>query len=140
MRRTARLLTGLAALATLAACNIQQSVDDANAEVAVFHNDLDRGQFNAIWTDSAPEMKAATSQGQFEALLSAVHRKLGQVQQSQQQGWSSNATTGGSFVVVTMQTRFEKGTALETFTYKKDDNDRLTLVGYNIQSNEMMLN
>jgi hypothetical protein len=140
MRRTARLLIGLAALASLAACNIQQSVDDANAAISTFHADLDAGRMDAIWSEASPEMKAATSKAQLTALLSAVHRKLGRVQQSEQRAWNSNATTNGSFVVVQMATTFERGTGMETFTYRKGDNDQLALVGYNIQSNEMMLN
>lgn len=140
MNDFARYLLPFAAAATLAACNVQQSVDDAVAEVGAFHADLDAGNFDAIWRDAAPEMRKAAEKQQLVALLAAVQRKLGKVRESKQVGWNANATTGGSFVTVTMQTAFEKGSGTEQFVYRKGEGDRLALVGYTIQSQEMMLN
>ncbi|MEJ2409405.1 MAG: hypothetical protein P8Y58_08945, partial [Novosphingobium sp.] len=68
------------------------------------------------------------------------HRKLGKVRDSKQVGWNANATTGGTFLTITMQTTFENGTGTEQFVYRKGDEGKLTLMGYNIQSQDMMLN
>ncbi|PEQ13432.1 hypothetical protein B2G71_06910 [Novosphingobium sp. PC22D] len=140
MNRIARLLVMAAFAASLASCGVQQSIDDAKAEISTFHADLDARNFDAIWDEVAPDMRSATQKSQFVAILEAVNRKLGRVVGSKQVGWNSNVSTSGSFVTVTMETKFQKGSGVETFIYRKVEDDRLALAGYNIQSQEMMLN
>lgn len=126
--------------ATLAGCSIKETIRDADAAVARFHTDLDAGRSEAIWDGTGQEMRNATSHQQFVKLLDAVHRKLGNVKSSQQVGWNRNASTNGSFMTVTNQTVFERGSGTEQFVFRKGKADKLALVGYHIQSNEMMLN
>jgi len=140
MNRFVRYLMPIAAAATLIGCNVKQSLDDAAAAISVFHADLDAGNFDAIWNDAGPQMHKAAKKEQLVGLLAAVHRKLGKVKDSKQVGWNSNATTSGMFTTVTMETTFEKGKGTEQFVYAKGEDDRLALVGYNIQSQQMMLN
>ncbi|MCT2400637.1 DUF4019 domain-containing protein [Novosphingobium mangrovi (ex Huang et al. 2023)] len=124
----------------LAGCGVKESIEDASAQVDQFHAALDAGDWQAVWKRADPELRKATRREQFGRLLKAVHRKLGNVQSSRQVGWNANATTGGSFVTLTMQTTFEKGVGTEQFVYRKGDGGKLMLVGYDIQSQDMMLN
>ncbi|MCJ2177056.1 DUF4019 domain-containing protein [Novosphingobium album (ex Hu et al. 2023)] len=119
---------------------MKQSFQDASAEVGQFHAALDAGQWQGLWTNGDPELHKATTRDRFGKLLDAVHRKLGTVRGSKQVGWNAEATTGGTFLTLTMQTTFEKGTGTEQFVYRKGDGGKLTLMGYDIQSQEMMLN
>ncbi|MEE4452608.1 DUF4019 domain-containing protein [Novosphingobium resinovorum] len=129
-----------AVAAMLSGCNVKESIRDAGAEVVRFHAALDAGHSQAIWDATGADMRKATTQQQFVALLDAVHRKLGRVKSSKQVGWNSNSTTGGSFMTVTNETVFERGSGTEQFVFRKEEADKLALVGYHIQSNEMMLN
>jgi len=140
MNRFARYLLPLTAAAMLAGCGIKESYEQTGAEVAQFHTALDGEKYQAIWKGASPEMRKAASQQQLTTLLEAVHRKLGKVKDTKQVGWNSNATTEGSFVTVTMQTTFERGSGTEAITFIKGDDDRLSLVGYTIQSQDMMVN
>jgi len=140
MYRFARYLTLFVATAMLAGCGIKESFEEAEAEVASFHKALDAGDTQKLWATSDPEMRNEQGREQFGKLLEAVHRKLGAVRESKQLGWSANAGTGGTFVTVTMKTTFEKGTGTEQFVYRKRDGGRLTLVSYEIQSRDMLLN
>ena len=139
--RYLRPATAAAMLAmSLAGCGVQESIKNADAEVARFHSALDAGQWQSLYAAADPDMRKATTAVQFNQMLSAVHRKLGKVRESKQVGWNANASTDGSFITVTMQTTFERGSGTEQFVYRKGSGDRLLLVGYNIQSREMMLN
>ncbi|WP_132384902.1 DUF4019 domain-containing protein [Novosphingobium sp. PhB165] len=139
MNRLTRYLVPFAAVAMLAGCGMKESFADAGLEVAKFHRALDAGRSQEIWNNADPQFRSASQQAQFAKLIDAVHRKLGKVRTSKQVGWNANATTDGTFVTLTMQTAFEHGTGVEQFVYRKRDAGHMALVGYNIQSQDMML-
>ena len=139
MNRMTRYLAPIAAVAMLAGCGLKEQFKDADRDVARFHAALDAGNYDGIWGMTGPTFRAATKRAEFQKVLEAVHRKLGKVRNSKQTGWNANAGTSGRTLVVTMATTFERGSGTETFTYAKDA-DQLMLAGYNIQSEEMMLN
>jgi hypothetical protein len=130
MRIAMKLLA--AALLTLGGCKGPASVQDAGTEVAIFHQRLDAGDFDAIWKDSGPDIKTTTTQESFTKLLATIHGKLGKVLESKQTGWHSEMNTGGSFTEVTMQTRFERGNAEENFVFKSYGQGQ-QLAGYHIK-------
>ena len=140
MNRFGRYLMPFAAAAMLAGCGMKESFEDAGVEVAKFHRALDAGRAQEIWNSADPQFRGATQQAQFTKLIDAVHGKLGKVRASKQTGWNANATTGGTFVTLTMETTFERGSGVEQFVYRKGDGGHMALVGYNIQSQDMMLN
>lgn len=140
MNTLSRYLAPIAVVAMLAGCGLKEKFKDADAEVARFHSNLDAERYQAIWDTTAPQFRSMTRQADFQKILEAVHRKLGKVTGSKQVGWNANAGTGGSTVTVTMDTTFEKGPGGETFVYTKGADQQLKLVGYNINSQQMMLN
>ncbi|KQM18817.1 DUF4019 domain-containing protein [Novosphingobium sp. Leaf2] len=136
----ARTVLVVLAASALAACNVQESIRNADAEVAQFHRSLDAGSWGAVWDSSDPALRQATPRAQWVKLLEAVHRKLGNVKSTKQVGWNANTSTNGSFVTVTTETVFERGKGTEQFVFHKGEADKLALVGYSIQSQDMMLN
>jgi len=140
MNYLSRYVAPIVAVATLAGCGVKESIGDASAEVGAFHAALDAGKVEQIWAAADPQLRAATPHDKFVPFLNAVQRKLGKVKQSKQLGWNANATTGGTFVTLTMETTFERGTGTEQFVYHKVAEHDLKLVGYNIQSQDMMMN
>lgn len=134
-----RFALGMLIPVMLGSCGIQQNVDDAIVEISVFHADLDSGHFEDIWTDADKDFQKATPKPEMVKLLGAIHKKLGKVRQSEKIGWNANATTNGTFVTVAMDTKFEKGTGREQFIYRKTGG-LLKLVGYNINSEDMLMN
>lgn len=85
-------------------------------------------------------MRQTTKQADFQKMLKAVHRKLGNVEGSKQVGWNANTGTSGSSVTVTTETTFERGSGTEQFVFEKGADQPLKLAGYTINSQEMMLN
>lgn len=140
MNRLGRYLMPFAAAAMLAGCGVKESFKDAEVEVGKFHQALDAGDLPAIWQQADPVLRQGAQRSQLEKVLDAVHRKLGKVKEAKQVGWNANATTGGTFVTLTYQTVFEHGSGVEQFVYRKGDEGKVSLTGYDIQSQDMMLN
>lgn len=108
------------------------------AAVQHFHEQLDAGQFDAIYEASAQDMKEATPRDKFVAFLDAVHRKLGAVKTASQEGWNVNYQTSGSFITMTYKTAFSDGDAVEQFTFRISGEQAL-LVGYHVNSEALVL-
>lgn len=143
MYRIARYLTPVAVVAMLAGlpgCGVKQGFEDASREIGRFHQSLNRGEVQRIWDDADPEFRKTTSRPQFDRLAGAIRSKLGAVRTSKQVGWNANAGTSGTFLTVTMKTTFARGIGTEQFVFTKDADQRPRLAGYNIQSQDMMLN
>ena len=79
------------------------------------------------------------STGETLRYFAGVHTKLGEAKSSTLQNITVNTNTNGNFLVTVYQSNFEKGTAIETFTWRKSDGN-LPLNGCNIQSNPFILN
>jgi hypothetical protein len=128
----------LAALAFVAACSAPEKIKDAGPSIDTFHRQLDAEAYPAIWSGADDLLRQNASQAQFNQLLAAVHKKLGKVVKSERTGWNVNYGTSGTIVAVGMDTQFEHGKGAETFTFRAHGG-ALGLVGYNINSADMML-
>ena len=131
-----RMMLALAAT-MLAACNPVAQAEGAREQVDLFHERLNAGNEKAIWTNAGAEFREATSQGDFARLLGTIHKSLGDAGETSQVGVRVNTNTQGTFTMLQMDTQFEKGRGLETFVFR-GSGDSLELVGYNINSPEMM--
>ena len=109
----------------------------AEPKMAVFHDRFNAGQYEEIYSEAADEFqKAATKENLFD-LLSAIDRKLGKVQSSSINSWNVKTFNLVTTVVFVADTQFEQGTGTETFTFRVSG-DKATLLGYNINSMDMM--
>ena len=126
-------VTAAVGLITLAGCNPVANMAAARQTVVEFHQKLDAGDFAGIYAASHAELKAATSERHFIALLEAVHRKLGKVESTSRQTWSLNSFNLKTNVVLQHQTKFTHGEATESFTVRIEG-DKGLLLGYNISS------
>lgn len=134
-----RPLVGLLALvAVLCGCSMSADSELAERAVPKFHEEMDTGHFAAIYDESADEMKKATTQQDFVALLDAIHRKLGNTKASDKTGWRVDYQTSGSFVTLGYKTTFDSGNADEQFVFRLQDKAAL-LVAYHINSTALIL-
>lgn len=121
-----------AALLAVSACSGTPSVKEAEKEVATFHHNLDKGDYDAVWRDSSEALTKSEPKEKLVALLSALRERFGKVKESKQNGWKVNYENGVSTTKVTMQTTFEKGVLTEDFLFLNTD-DGLKLVSYAFQ-------
>ena len=128
----------VALVVSLAGCSMSADTKLAEQAVPKFHEMLDAGQFNAIYTASSEDLKKAATQENFVALLEAVHRKLGPSKSSEQKSWNVNYHTSGTFVTLNYSTAYAEGEAAEQFVYRLEGKTAL-LAGYHINSNALIL-
>ena len=133
-----RALIALAGAIVLIGCSVSDDLDLAEKAVPKFRELLDSGRFETIYGAAADELRNATRQEDFIALLAAVHRKLGNTKQSSRQTWHVNYNASGKFVTLIYTTLYAEGDATERFTYRLRD-DQALLVGYHINSSALII-
>lgn len=118
-------------------CGAQKDIAGASAAVVQFHGQLDHQDYLTIYNNADARLRSTSKQEDFLALMTAVHNKLGTVQQSSRQGSFVNYNTSGSSIRVTYATKFSGGDADEEFLWSKSG-DTFHLLGYHINSNALI--
>ncbi len=136
-RIVALILIGIL-IPNFSGCGIRHDKENAERAVTDFHRSLDKADFDAMYDATDPDFQTASTRQDFVAYVSAVHRKLGNIQSTTEQGWQVNTTTKGTMVVLSYDTKFAGGDAKEAFTYKMNG-DQALLRGYNIDSTVLVV-
>ena len=121
----------------LIGCGTQKDIEGASAAVLQFHGALDHQDYLSIYNNADARFRSASKQDDFLALMTAVHNKLGTVQQSSRQGFFVNYNTSGSSIRLTYATKFSGGDADEEFLWSKSG-ETFLLLGYHINSNALI--
>jgi outer membrane biogenesis lipoprotein LolB len=135
-RRLVLLFLGCALLCT-AGCGVSSSRQQAAAAIDAFHNELNAGDFDAIWDGADDQFRQAGSRQSYEKFVDAVHRKLGRALRTSNQNWSVRTLNLQTSIVLVQHTEFEYGKGTETFTFSVR-RDSVKLVGYHIESMELV--
>src|SRR4051812_23206746 len=106
--------------------------------IAEFHRLYNEGKVADIYAASDSKFKNATTEKQFLDLIGAIQKKLGKVTESKNAGFNVNTFNLTTRVVLNQQTTFAEGSGTEVFTFEMNG-DKALLVGYNINSNELIL-
>jgi hypothetical protein len=135
-----RIFAVVAALASLAGCNpigMAHGREQADRATVAFHDRFNEARFDAITAEVSGEMSPAQL-ATLQKLLAAVHRKLGKVTASSNQGWHMNSQNLVTRVQVVQATTFEYGSGTETFAWTVTGGDA-RLTAYNINSLDLIL-
>ena len=130
------LLLGCALLGTTA-CGVSSSRQQAAVAIDAFHNELNAGDFDAIWNGADDQFRQTVSRQSYDKFVTAVHRKLGRALRTSNQNWSVRSLNLNTSIVLVQHTEFEYGKGTETFTFSVR-NDSVKLVGYHIESMELV--
>jgi hypothetical protein len=110
----------------------------AEKSVADIHKLYNDDKLAEIYSAGHSKLKNATTEKQFVEFVGAVQRKLGKVTQTSNAGFNVRTFNLTTTVVLSQSTTFEQGTGTETFTFQMDG-DKAVLVGYNINSKDLIL-
>jgi len=121
----------------LGGCGSSENLRIAKEATTHVHAQMDSEQFTQIYSEADDALRAATKQQDFLAFVSAVHRKLGRVQNASQTSFFVNFSTSGTRVRLNYQTKFDGGDAQEEFIWKIKG-DQAALVGYHINSTALI--
>ncbi|NBD19790.1 DUF4019 domain-containing protein [Aquabacterium fontiphilum] len=121
----------------LAGCSMSADTQLAESQVPNFHSSFNSGDFKGVYTFAADDLKQATSEADFVALLEAVHRKLGTMESTTRETWHVNYHTSGTLVTLAYKSNYQHGEATETFVYRLKDGSA-KLAGYHVNSNALI--
>ena len=117
MQRPIWPLAALALTLALTGCSAGADSKASEAQVKVFHDRLDAGNYAQIYKASGPDLKAARTEQDFTRLLTAIHTTLGKTAASDLVQTTVFSGMRATNVVLTYKTQFERGAGVETFTY-----------------------
>lgn len=121
----------------ISGCSMKKDADTAEAQIPNFHTQLNSGSYVAVYQGSSQDLKKATTEQDFTALLEAISRKLGKFRNSKQVNWNVSYNTWGSYVTLIHKAEYENGPADEKFVYRLEDGEA-KLAGYHINSNVLI--
>jgi Protein of unknown function (DUF4019) len=107
----------------------------ADAARTQFHEKLNGEQYHDIYAQADKRFRDSGTEEELTDFFRSVHEKLGNAGDASRQNIMIKATPGGTYATVIYQTKFARGTASETYTWRLDG-ERLLLVGYNLQSRD----
>ena len=117
-----RVVIGLAfgaAIVGLSACNSEQRREEH--AVREFHQRLEQGRADLIYTNSSAFLRAQFSEAQFKQFLSETG-VLGRLEGSERAQYNRTSVSGGpDLVLAYYNTRYAKASCLESFSWSVED-------------------
>lgn len=117
----------------LAACNPMAQLDKSEEWIAEWHATYNKGDAQALHSLTSDEFQEATTAPQMEELVSLVESRMGQFESAERSGFNINTENGVTETVVTIDSTYELGEAVETFTFLGTD-ENFRLIGWHVDS------
>ena len=108
-------------------------LNNAEEMIEEFHATYNEGDAGTLYGRTGEEFKEVTTPEQMDELVVYVTERMGKVLSTEREGININSNNGVTKTVITMKTEFEKGEAMETFTFMGTGED-MGLVGWNVDS------
>lgn len=135
LRRVVLVITVTALLLIIWRCGTKLAYDRRLAEAAVqsFHQRLDNAQYREIFVEADSGFTEGKKEQDLEKFLQTIHSQFGNAGKVDFTGISVNVGAGGTLTTAQCNTKFARGSALETFTWIRTGKT-LRLYGYDIRS------
>jgi len=125
-------LAAIAALA-LVACNPGAQVEDARAQIDTFQALYAAGDAKGFREASGAAFRKVVTEEQVAGLMTLFTKRLGKIESTRQTGFNTGFNNGTATTTITMQTRFERGEARETYVFTGSGKD-MELLNWNVTS------
>jgi len=130
----------IALVLLLCGCSaVTEGAKSADAAVQHFHQQLNSGQYEQTYSEANEGFRSGQKHEELIKFLGAVHRKLGNAGEARFVDLQINATTDGTFLAASYETKFANGPATESFTWKKNGG-AWELFSYHIESMALIMN
>lgn len=128
----------VAALIIIAACNPLANLDGAETKIERFQNTYNSGDVDGLYDMMGETFREVFTREEFDELFALFDARLGPIVESTRDGFNVNTLNGFTTTVVTMQTRFEQGEGVETYTFHGHGED-VEIVGWHVNSPRLKL-
>lgn len=118
--------------------NMMKGTQLANAQIVIFHQQFNAQDFKTIISSADAVMFQTTFKTDITKLLTAIHKKLGKVTASNNEGWNVNTFNFVTTVELRQNTTFERGKGEESFAFRIKDG-KAYLAGYYIDSPDLIM-
>ena len=129
---------GVFAIGMLAACNPMANLEEAETRIEEFQAAYSVDDVDDMYEMTGPEFRKVTTREEFDDLYALIDLRLGAVEASERTGFNVNTNNGRTVTVVSMQSEFELGEGIETYTFFGHGED-MELVGWNVNSPNLTL-
>jgi hypothetical protein len=131
MRRTSFFAWLLAIL--LAACNPVANFEEAEKQVGDWQENYNAGDAKRLYAMGGETFREQVSREDFDNFLKVLNGRLGKSVSSESAGKNVSNVNGTTHTIITMNTEFEQGAGVETFTFEGSDAD-MRLLHWNVDS------
>ena len=128
-----RVIFAAAAAWLATACNPIANLEDADDTIATFQARYNEGDAGKLYGLTGDRFKQITSRGEMEDLVTVFSTRLGRIENSERSNFNVSTKNGVTTTVVLMQTDFERGEGVETYTFQGGGDD-FELIGWHIAS------
>ena len=135
-----RISGGFLALALLAGCGVTSVSGippEVESVVGTVSDDIAQQRYDKVYEESSELWKHDATREQSAAVLKTLHTKLGKLESRALHSAIEQQNSGGPLkghaFIITYQTKFERGEAMETFTLVEEDG-RWMLARYLVNS------
>lgn len=133
------LLLLLPSLLFTPSCSTERSREIAELAVTRFHSQFNAGEYQEIYAQADQEFHKAATELDFADFLKTVHRKLGNVQRTEQTGFRVSTELGvRTLVSLTYNTTFARGAGDEQFIWAIKGGQSI-LFRYDINSADLVI-
>jgi hypothetical protein len=142
MRGLVAIVLLLAAMAFACGVNNQRQRVPAEVEevVANIGSNLDQERYDQIYLESSDLWKRDVTLEQSNEVFKTLHSKLGKVESRSLHSAAEQQNSGGQLkghvFILSYETRFERGSGMETFTFI-EENGRWLLARYLVNSTDL---
>jgi len=122
----------------LAACNPMENLEEATDQIDRFQTHFSFGEIDEMYKMVGREFRDTTSRDDFDEMVALISNRLGTVESTQRQSFNVNTTPMGTATVIVMQTDFEQGQGVETYTFRGNGQD-MALIGWHVNSERLLI-
>lgn len=123
----------LAPLLAPTSCSTADDIVHAKQASAVLHDHFNNQRYDTILVQASDEYRQSVSVEQNRELFRGLRDKLGTATDSNVVGFRTMFSDAGRSLILTCSTKYQRGEAIETFTWRLTDG-KILLMGYQVNN------
>ena len=128
-----KFMTATIAAMALSACNPLENLEVAEQRVESFEQAYSSENVDRLWRMTGKQFREVTTKEEFADFNLVFNTRLGAIESSERSNFNVNTNNGVTRTVVVMDTVFEQGEGVQTYTFEGHGDD-MQLLGWKVNS------